>query len=393
VRGPDLSGQLGAAQEQWEAIQGEWRAWQRYEEDLKGCAGEMERAQLGFVPFGLRLGIAAATAVALSLVSLSVFSAFLEFWPHLAAIGIGAGLGCLLGAVVPHLLERRAGIRALACFKGLLGQVPKNAETVNQECQEAVCRAFTYWERLRARAGTLRLGLLLRRAQAILDRELQPEPPLLELEDGGLGADEDALSTEQRRQRMRRQRAAFRRRSRLALPVKGRVEDLDLDGFHERFIERFRELWRELGRRDKATAGHLPASELIPMLRDLIRGHRSDLEMKIHQEALRNLRGDAKSVLLESLRGLGGEGFYHLLSCPAAAHEVDAREFGRSLVVPASAPEAGLLEAAREDGIRNVLATPCLDEAPCMGILVEEAPVRLGEGEQGLIEVRDYAAD
>lgn len=356
-------------------------------EDARECAPVIEEAQHSYVEILFRFIFGAASAVLVAYVAGCVFHSFFPGWvaPSLLAGGVAAGMA-LVAVMLPMLLERRAGIRAVNRFRSDLSNIDRKMAEQHKRCQESVVAAHGFWKKLRARGSAQRLSLLLRRLKLIIENELQSSTPGVVL--SGEEDDDDDAVWETRDRRKRRQRLAWSRQ--LCLKHSEPFDEPDpdeLNGVIRDLIDQFHSVWSGFCLEfDKNNAGNLPAHSLIPKLRDYCDMFRERITREIHRQAIKGIKEEGVKDWVNRIRDLHKKDYFYYMSCPLSGDDIDPSHLMSLYLLRPDFREA--FERVAVNLQPDPQAIDELQEMPMAGYFFQEVPVSFTESDEGMIEVK-----
>jgi hypothetical protein len=347
--------------------------------EARACAALLAEAQSNYVELLFRLVAAGAVAVLMGFLSLLLFLELLGSWLTAALVALGAGGGAAAAAFALHMSERFRGEAARHALLDMLREIDDSSRQRHQCCQEAVVRASTFWERLRARSAATRLRQLLARAQTMLDRELRPEFVEPSEADSPEVPHDDAASGPQRAERRRRQRERFLAQTSLRHAIDPRELAPDnlreLVGIEQLIRDRQTAFLSEVWRRtcieaDPSRLGKIPAQLLVPRIREFHTAFRTALVAEVHRQVIERMHGRGADLWAAEIARLRNQPFLYYMSCPigSATPHLLSRLFLRA--------DFRTDPLARELGELPVVASTRLQGLPLVGLLVEECPIR-----------------
>jgi hypothetical protein len=243
-----------------------------------------------------------------------------------------------------------------------------------------------FWARIRAASAAARLGRLLQRLWAVL----QPELPTREAAADSATAEQhgEIESAASRSSELRQlQQREYLSQTRVFQDLPGFALNVDrLDRITNEYLDRFRSLWKELCRQwDPKSAGNMPAQRWIPALRDFREQCRIDISDEIHRQAIEQLAAQSNDWD-DPIQRLLNQPYDYLMSCPVTRDEIHEDERTRRLLL-----RSELKDSYQVQHELTVDESPLLNRLPLFGLLMDQAPVQLGEGQQ-YIEVVAHEA-
>lgn len=390
LRGPDMMGQSDQLNGFWREICGCDEEKSRLEESLSGCVQVMEEAQRGFVEVGFRLVFAFAATLLVAYVTISLLLSLQpDGWWIAAPISISLSLAAAIMAVlVPWGLERFRGDQAIKTYIGFLGHIDNKILDRHRLCQNSIAAASNFWQKLRANAASDRLRLLLRRVKSMLEKELQPEPPSVQL-----SGDESTTETESRRDhRRRQQRALFNKRMTLGCEMVFTERDLNKEDLRRKTKELIQDFlcatWPRFCEVDKANSGHLPAHRLVPLLRDFCEKFREAIAGEVNKQAIDAIRDQRNSGVDDWKQEITHlEEQYHYMSCPLSGEEVNPQSVHSVLLVRRDFLDkfSGIESTSDRRAVREA---QCLSKLPIVGYFYTECPLQFSCSPDGFIKVK-----
>jgi hypothetical protein len=395
VRGPDVETGLGKMVDDFGSLAVMTQEREEAIQDARECSGLIEEAQLGFVERSVRAILTATVAIFVSYASIMIFGDLFSNWEApetwiTPLVVAGAGIfGALLAAIVPFLMERRAGERAVRTFSDdILVDIDKRMIRRDWACQQLMEDGHRFWAKSRAASAARRLRLLMRRLKAMVDGELHLADPVVEVRDDD---GQDLASETVRQRRGRRQQQEFQEQTRIRQEINAFVIDDDaLDQLTESRIEQFIQLWSGLCRdHDRQLAGNMPAQFWLPELRDFRELLRAAVTEHIYGQAIRQLVGDHDRTWMSGLQDFLNQDYSYYMSCPVTASDMDRRHRAIRLLLRTDLQEE---EVGQELQDINVDFNKVMDTQPSFGLLFDEVPVKLGEGNDGYVRAIPYEA-
>jgi len=234
-----------------------------------------------------------------------------------------------------------------------------------------------------------RLRALLLRAQSMLDRELQPAPPVAEKPIPAEDERDEPDSRPQRERRRTRQRTTFLAHTRFRQEVKiGQLDEDRLRQVVESQIDSFQEqVWQPFCRRwDERFAGDLPARDLVPILKSFRESFCAAVVAEIKRQAITRVGPEAVRNWARKIREILDRNWWDYMSCMLGVTEIDKKLFASKL---ACRPGFSMEELRSECG--SIVEFPCLRHLPAIGFFYQEAPIRLGL-KDGTLSVQPYEA-
>jgi len=390
IHGPDVAAELQKLGGEFEALREILRQRDEAIEDAARCATMLEEAQCGFVDLGRRFLFAGVAAGAVAYASILVFHMLLGGWSAALLVACFGVLGAICALVGPRILEEQAGKQAVEAFqKEILVDLQQRTIDQDSRCQNLVANGHRFWAKSRAASASRRLGRLLRRFHSMIEQELVTHEPDAEFDEEEEPDEFGATSPSNQRRRESQQRL-YLKFTRVRRKIESFKPDADaLDGVMENRISRFKELWGRLCRdHDGCFAGNMPAGEWIPALDDFRDGFRAAISDEIHRQAIAQMADDRRQEWGDELQRFLNEPYHYYLSCPVTSEHVDPKFRTIRLL---------LRSQLQKDDVGHTLQNvsvdypAVMDWLPMFGLLFEEMPIRLGEGEE-FIEAVDHEA-
>ena len=384
LEGQDAEAQLATVAAQFDQLKAAIESREAAAEVAYACADHYDAARLGFVPRGIRFGLAAAAGLGVAYGAAWFLGQILETWTGPWIVAGCAFLGALLAAGISYFAERHRGERAQAFFsQNVRHDLLERTVEVDLHTQQMVIEGHRLWLSSRAGSAARKVRALLRRASAMLRRELRAEDPMA-MESGG-EAPRFHLDETGRGQWKR-----YLSKTRVRCGVGGfEVQDDRLEARVAEAVESFVARWHDLcDAQDRSLAGHLPARVFLPWLRERDDELRRVVLAEIYSQAAQGLGERGNDEWVDGVRGALHEDYYYYLSCPIREEETDAELRSKVLSLHESLPDVpeGVVQDVR------TRATPAMRRWPLIGLLHEEMPVTLGVGPDGHLTVVRHEA-
>lgn len=401
MNGRALGDEFETISEHWDKIRAAEQCCEDLVQEAEACAEHFTQAQNGHLNWLYRIIVLGVVTLAVGYLSMAVFEPLAgmgrAFW-----VAMAGAVGAMIAAMYSFDRERAAGRRAQETFEDQLQRIDRAVIDRHEACQAAVEHADVLCQQTRAAGAARRLRQLLRRVQSMLDHELRPRME-------GHGSDavgvERLLSVEDPAEKglvaAQRQRLRYAQATRLGQVVD--LEDLqavrqddEIRKFVDDQVATFRDdVWMNFClQHDRGRAGHLPARQLIPILRAFRDEFQKSLTAKIRELAIRRFRPKDLSNWGKRLRdALELQPYFELMSCRMLSHQTAdklSRPWPR-LYVRKDFDATQLSLALDGSQIQDEPeASPLLVELPMLGLLFQEMPVQFETDADGKVIVAAY---
>jgi len=369
-------------------------------EKTLGCAPVFQEAQSAFVEYGFRLAIGFAVTLLVAYFAMTLLRSLGAIilpdmagafrWISIITVGLAAGVGALAGSLLPWFLEKIAGKRAMEGYSEFLGSLDKNVKERHKNCQDLIQASYTYLNALRSKAAAKRLLLLLTRVIAVLQTELFPKDPGVQPGETALELPGD--TTDVFTWMSRKERIGFRKKTSIDVEA-----DFDLDHSKIKAIvdsrlspddlsciakdENLTFMWQAFcSKNDPAQAGNLPASALIPKLRDFCYGMHQAIMEELHRQAVKGAaeKNAGKNILDKSLEPLD----FHYYFSALAPDGMDPSKVNQRLYLRR--------QLAKELAVNRripVDSPPLLERIPAYAYFFEEAEISIRRKDDGAVSL------
>jgi hypothetical protein len=405
AKGPDVDSEMKQLVDDFGELSDLLRSREAAIDNAEQCAIVLEEAQRGFVNPVIRLILAASAAMFVFYAAVMLFYHLLspisaegfagplksvEVWTVALMVAAAGVAGAALAALVPLYLEHRAGTKAVETFRNdLLTEIDRQTIKRDWACQQLLSNGYVFWMRARAASAMRRLTMLLKRVHTMVQRELLTRNPVelpadayddfAELEHSG--------APRQIHQRQQQQQE-YAEQTRISYETDAFCPDEKaLDSLVKSRVSAFVDGWRDLSRKhDRAAAGNLPARVWVHMLRDFRDRFLAVISDELYRQAVVQLTADRHGDWTSKLRDVINQDYDYYLSCPVTAAEVEQESRQtRLLLRPELEPDLGT-------GLQGITIDKpeMMQTLPVLGLLFDQVPIQLGEGEDGMIRATVY---
>jgi hypothetical protein len=310
LAGPDLAQRLQRSAGELRGVIAAEEELAESVDDASACAELLEDAQLGYVELVPRLWIALSVSLLVGWTSFHVLGAMTDSW-RLPALLTGAGIvGSLLASLLPLMIERAAGRRAVAAFhEGVLGDVPARTRTLHLKKLSVGDHARNFHAALTTFAAGRRVVFLLERMRAVLNARLVA----VESEVAAVTGGEAELATEAVR---KAQQATFRRETERVLDGgPSGVDPAEIEGLIRDECTHLLEEWPTFAARvDPLLRGNFPAGEVAGFLERFRTRFRARLSRRVHRALLGDADASTDVRFGDALREIGNHAFRYTAS-------------------------------------------------------------------------------